>query len=144
MRNERAQGVTLLELVICVVVVAMLAALAVPAYRGYVLRAQRTDAHAALLRIHAEQERHFLQHHRYASHLGATLHEGLAAAATSEHGYYALQLQVRRDGMGFIATATPTAVGGQRDDGRCSSLSIDEAGRRGASGSPDAALSCWR
>jgi len=39
------------ELMIAVVIAAILAAIAIPGYRSYVQRAQRTEAKSALLRI---------------------------------------------------------------------------------------------
>lgn len=137
-----AGGFTLLELLISVLLAAVLAVLAVSAYRDHVLRAQRSDAHAALARVAAAQERHFLEHHRYASGFG---HDpgGLDQASSSEHGHYALRLEVPGTGLGFVATAIP--VGRQIDDRRCTSLSLDQTGRRGATGSAaDAPISCWR
>ena len=46
---------TLIELMIVVAIVAILAAVALPAYRGYVLRSNRTEATATLLRVQAAQ-----------------------------------------------------------------------------------------
>ena len=44
-------GVTLIELMIVIVILGILASVAFPAYRNYAIRADRTEATSALLRI---------------------------------------------------------------------------------------------
>jgi len=133
------QGVTLIELMVVVVVVAILASIAVPSYRSYVIRAQRTDATAALLRARTAQEKFFLQNNQYMTDAEfAAL--GLDA---SEHGFYDV---VRADGVnpgpGYVLTATPMAGGPQVADGACASFTIDEYAARG-SGPGDVDM-CWK
>ena len=103
------QGFTLIELMIAVVVIAILAAIAVPSYRSYVLRAQRTDATSALLRVRNAQDKFFLQNRRYMDPAGVTA-GGLDA---SERGYYTIVSAVPdpdRPGMlSFKLTAAPVA-----------------------------------
>lgn len=130
------RGVTLIEALVCALVIAILTTLALPAYRSFVLRAQRSDARAALLRVLANQERHFLQHARYSVDV---------APALSEAGLYSLSVQLRNDGAGYVATAEPTVEGGQREDRACTSFSIDEIGTRTATGSgTQPSRDCWR
>jgi type IV pilus assembly protein PilE len=57
MTRSRERGVTLLELMAVVVIIGILASIAIPSYRSYLLRAQRTGGTAALLRIAAAQEK---------------------------------------------------------------------------------------
>ena len=65
------RGFTLVELMIVVVVVSILAAVAIPSYRNYVMRSQRIDATTALLRIQAAEEKYFLQNNAYTDQPGA-------------------------------------------------------------------------
>jgi prepilin-type N-terminal cleavage/methylation domain-containing protein len=65
--RARSQGMTLIELMIVVIVVAILGTVAVSSYRSYLIRANRTEARMALLRVQAAQEKFFLQNNRYAS-----------------------------------------------------------------------------
>jgi len=140
------RGVTLIELLLCTLVLAILAALAMPGYRSFVLRAQRSDARGALLQLLANEERHFLQHGRYSADVaGASGNGGLGMGARSEAGLYALTVRLTQAGAGYLATATPLPGAAQRDDHRCSSFSIDERGTRTATGSgAQASRDCWR
>lgn len=133
------QGVTLIELMVVVVVVAILASIAVPSYRSYVIRAQRTDATAALLRARTAQEKFFLQNNQYMT----DAEFAALGLNVSERGYYDID---RDDGAGpapgFFLTATPMAGGPQVADTACASFTIDEyADRDSAPGVP---ATCWK
>jgi type IV pilus assembly protein PilE len=77
----RSRGFTLIELMITVAIVAMLAALAYPSYRNYVLRGQLVDATNGLSALHANMERYFQDNRTYVS-VGAFTSPCLAAATT--------------------------------------------------------------
>ncbi len=130
MRPART-GFTLIELLVALAVLAMLTALAWPAYASIVQRAHRGDARLALLRLQQLQERHYARHLRYAGRLGSSGDEDtLQAAARSEAGHYALAIEIRDDGQGYVLTATAASDGRQMRDAACRQFSIDELGRR--------------
>jgi type IV pilus assembly protein PilE len=64
---SRANGFTLIELMIVVAIVAILAAVALPAYRDYVLRGQLVDATNLLSAGQANMERYFQDNRTYAN-----------------------------------------------------------------------------
>jgi type IV pilus assembly protein PilE len=140
MRSQ--QGFTLVELMIVVVVIAIIAAIAVPSYRSYVLRAQRTDATAALLRVRTAQEKFFLQNQRYMDPAEVTA-RGLDA---SERGYYTIVSAVpdpdRPAMLGFKLTAAPVAGAPQDADTKCTSFTLNDTGTKGSA--PDPVEKCWR
>jgi len=139
-------GFTLIELLIAIVVVAILSAIAIPGYRGYVQRAQRAEATAALLRIQGAQEKFFIQYNGYAPALTPAPPDGLGIPATTETGLYALSMTITGGGTGFRVTATPRPGGAQDDDSRCAVFTIEQNGIKGARNSAggDAARECWR
>ena len=67
--RSKSRGFTLVELMVTVVIIAILSAIAVPAYRSYVQRSKRSGATSALLRIQASQEKFFLQNNAYSANL---------------------------------------------------------------------------
>jgi type IV pilus assembly protein PilE len=146
-RRRQGAGVTLVELLTVIVVLAILAAIAVPSYRGQVQRTQRTEATAALLRIGAAQEAHFLQHSRYAGSLADAAPAGLGVAPVTERGLYALTLATTdAAGSGYVARATPQAAGRQRDDSLCQEFSLDHLSLKAArsDAGADTTADCWR
>ena len=141
-------GMTLVELLTVIVVLGILTSIAVPSYRGYLLRAQRTDATAALLRVQAAQEKFYLSNNQYltdSSKLGTAPPTGLGLNTTSDHGYYAITVAqgASLTDQTFVATATPIAGKGQSDDKKCTAFTINDTGTRGASG-PGGRDYCWR
>ncbi len=86
----RIAGLTLIELMVVLLIVGILAAVAVPTYRQYVIRAHRTEAKTALLRLAANQERHYLQNNTYTDDL-ALLGFG---TGISDNGVYTLSVPI--------------------------------------------------
>jgi type IV pilus assembly protein PilE len=148
--RKRQAGVTLMELLTVVIVISVLASLAVPSYRRYLLRAQRSDATTALLRMQTAQEKHFLQYGQYVTvtanlpnaHSDAAA--GLGLPTVSERGYY--NIAVAGTATGYTFTVTPVAGGGQADDVGCVRFTMTEAGTKQAfdSGGVDRTTTCFR
>jgi type IV pilus assembly protein PilE len=128
---------TLVELMIVVAIVAILGTIAVANYRGHVIRSNRAEATAALLRIQVAQEKYYLSRNAYANSLALL---GLGSTNVTERGLYNLQVVVDPDGDGYTARAT--ATGSQAVDTECQTLSIDEAGLRQPT--PGPTNRCWR
>ena len=140
------RGVTLIELMTVLVVVAILASIAVPSYRTYLLRAQRSEATTVLLHIQSAQEKFFVQNNAYATDLSSASPVGLGIPAATVHQYYDITLASLDGGSGYRATATAHGGGGQHDDTDCVKFSIDHNGLKSATDSADAdaAHECWR
>ena len=143
--RTRQRGVTLVELLIVVAIVAILSAIATASYRTYMLRANRTDATAQLLRIQVAEEKYFLQSGAYvtdsvtmATSLNATP-QGLGINTTSPGGYYVLSLAPRLAGNTSTYLATANATGSQLQDSTCPTFSIDDQGTR----LPVDSTGCW-
>ena len=121
-------------------VVAVLAAVAVPLWRVHLLRVRRDDGIAALIALQAAQDRYFGQHARY-----ATVEE-LGLRTQSQRSFYDLELRVSDDGLGYLARAKATHQTGQDDDSRCVEFTLDQNNRRRAVDNEgnDRSADCWR
>ena len=130
-------GMTLIELVVVVTIVAILAAIAVPSYRQYVLRGNRAEGQSALMQLAAAQEKFYLQNNTYAGNgvLDEAPPAGLGLPATTQHGHYTVAITAA-DADGWAATAT--AAGSQARDTHCATFSIDDTGVRTAT-----STDCW-
>jgi type IV pilus assembly protein PilE len=133
------KGFTLVELLACIAIAALLAAVAIPSWRGTMLRAQRSDAVQALYAVAAAQERYRMVYGRYADQAGPAPPVGLGLA-TSERGWYRLRIE-RADESDFVASARPAAGSPQAGDAACRLFTIDALGTRGSA--PAAPESCW-
>lgn len=116
---KRQSGFTLIELVVAVVIVAILATIAIPSYREYVMRGHRRAAQAAAMDIVTKQHQYFVANRVYASlaELGYAL-----PPEVDEHYDLAID-PVAGPPPGFIVSLT--ATGSQAADG---DLSITSEG----------------
>ena len=131
-----ARGLTLIELLIVVLVLAVLLALAFPAYRGHAARAQRTDARAMLLRVAADQEAYFIRTGTYARSL-QLLGFGTARPTTRSGRY---QLWVRSADVDHFSVRA-TYLRTDAESRRCAWFEIDEQlARTSSPAGPDV---CW-
>lgn len=82
--NGRVRGFTLIELMITCAIVAILAAVAYPAYTGSVLKGKRAQGRTAVLELLQQQERYLTQYGSYMSFpAGAGGSNGTTFGATS-------------------------------------------------------------
>jgi type IV pilus assembly protein PilE len=133
MRRSRQRGVSLIELLTVVVIVAILGGIAVSSYRRYIVRSNRTEAKGALLRVQVAQEKFFLQNNRYVK-TTAELSSGLGVPATTQSGMYAITLDAASTDTSYQAIAQATS------DTACATLSIDNMGNR----TPTDDTGCWK
>jgi type IV pilus assembly protein PilE len=145
--SSTRRGFTAIEILTALVVIAVLAAIAIPMWRTHLLRVRRADARDALTRLQAAQDRYFGRHARYASaaQLTASAPDGLALSATSAHELYTITLDTTSDGLGFLATARAIPRAGQDGDERCAVFTIDHVGQMSATDASgkDRSADCW-
>lgn len=138
------RGVTLVELLVALAVVAILSAVAWPGYAAVMKRAHRQDARLALMQVQHRQERHYLRHLQYSGDTGGSPGDE-SPRLRSDSGNYRLYIRLREGGQGYVAHAVPDPRGRQAADNDCARFSIDETGRRwaeNAAGGDSTAL-CW-
>ena len=133
-------GMTLIELMAVVMLIGVLGMIAIPSYRQYVARSQRTEAKSALLRLATNQERFYLQNRIYSSDPSAL---GFAGNNT-ERGVYSLRI-TGASVNGYTAIAEPRTGGAfNMMNDACTSFSITAQGARTATAATgfDPAT-CW-
>jgi len=137
MANRTQVGFTLIELMIAVAIVAILTAIAYPAYQRYVARTNR-DAAAACMSQYAQfMEQFYTANLRYdgagftAPVLGCRQENNLLSR-------YAVQLR-SSTATTYVIEAVPTQVQTAAEQPQCGTLSITNTGAR----SP-ANADCWR
>lgn len=118
---------------IAVAVIAILATIALPSYRQYVLEARRGDGQTALQRIQLAQEKWRTNHDSFTTTLS-----DLGQNATSDEGHYSLSITAA-SATGYTATAT--AQGAQAQDSACATLSITLTNGVSLSTGP---AGCWK
>ena len=145
----KQRGMTLIELVVVIMIVGILAAVAIPSYRQYVLRSQRADAKDALLALATQQEKHYLQCNAYATIIDNATDCAageLLGTDTSKNGWYELELDSDDTATEFVATATAVNGENQWQDTDCRTFTVDQAGVRTAAddGGTDNTAECWQ
>lgn len=121
---KRTSGFSLSELMVVLVVVAILAAIALPTYTSQLRRSARGEAQAFLTNAGTRQSQYLIDKRTYAGSL-STL--GMNAPADLLAKYtFAL---AAADGPPPTYTFTATAIGDQAHD-TCPTLTLDNAGNR--------------
>lgn len=138
MRN-RQFGLTLVELMVVVAVMAVIASVAYPLYTNQVQKSRRADAKIALQSVASAQERFYTLAGRYTANLSSLQVSSDVQGGDSDQGYYDISLAVAgADSEQFTATADVASGGSQSNDSGCAQFTIDELGARGATSG-----NCW-
>ena len=106
--NRRKRGFTLIELMVAVVIVGILAAIAYPSYKNYILKGHRSSAQAFLMDAAQRQQQYFLDNRTFAPDVTTLF--GTASAVPSEvDPYYNISINTTADPPPptFVITATP-------------------------------------
>ena len=141
MRKNFQTGYTLIEIMIVVVIIAILAAIAMPIYSSYAERSRRVDGMSLLMDCQQKMERYYSVNNTY---VGATI--GAAAADTcvpsSAQGFYVVSFSANPNADSYVLQATPQGI--QANDSKCGSYSLSAAGVKGVVNASQTAAQCWR
>jgi type IV pilus assembly protein PilE len=138
--RHQERGVTLMELLTVMVIIGILSAIAIPSYRQYTLRANRTDAKTGLLFYAGAMERCYTRYNDYRYNANSTLGcPVLNGSQLTENGMYQISISNRTVST-YTLTATPQ--GKQAADTGCGNLILDQTGKPTVSGTKSA-TECW-
>ena len=164
MARTRSSGFTLIELLLTVVLVAILAAIAIPSYSAYVVRGQRAAAKVALEQAAQYLERNYTAYgcYNYATQANCAGQTGtqlalptsLASAPTDGAPAYTYAITLAAAaGQSFTLNATPCGATGTNcpagsnttfTDSDCGVLSLDNTGAKSVSNANLDAVTCWQ
>ena|SRR5690554_5336444 len=120
MRERKHGGFTLIELMITVVILAVLAAIALPSYQEQVRKTRRTNAQSDLLELAAYMERYYGENFTYA---GAALP---FSESPKEGGRKFYNLAITASSANsFTLTASPK---NSQSGDRCGAMTVAETG----------------
>jgi type IV pilus assembly protein PilE len=128
--QRRGDGYTLLEVMIVVVIVAVLAAIALPSYLEHLRKSSRAEAQSTLTDAASRQQQFLVDRRRYAGDMAA-----LGVALPADLGGKYNFAVAAADGPPPTFTLTAQAIGDQAKD-KCPTLTLDNMGNR----SP---ADCW-
>jgi len=152
MNNNK--GFTLIELMIVVVIVAILASVAFPAYQDSVRKSRRSEAKISLLEVAQILERCFTEFNAY-NNVGCSVVTAavppvnLVTKPPSLNGAGYYTVTSTPTALTYTLTAIPNALGSQDQDKPCVSFSITNTGVKSAinSGGTNNATTrdiCWQ
>jgi prepilin-type N-terminal cleavage/methylation domain-containing protein len=134
--KSRNEGFTIIEIMIVIAVVAILAAIAIPSYRDYILRGKLVDAHNALSDFRVRQEQFYQDNRRYD---GAGLGGCGAATPTSKYFTFGCVPDGTTPSQTYVATATGIAAQGTGGF----AFTINEANARATTVTAPASTNGW-
>ena len=138
--ETRQRGFTLIELMITVAIVALLSVIAYPAYQSQVIKGNRAEGKAAVLKTAQALERYFTANNTYTTNL-ATLGMPTYSGDDSAGSKYDITIVAGGAGIttSFVVKATPRVT-----DAECGTLTLTQAGQKGMELNTQTTVSkCW-
>ena len=131
MRTKTGTGFSLIELLVVIAIAGILAAIAIPAYSGYILRGKLVEAFASLSDGRVKMEQYFQDNRTYNC-------AGFTYTATQNFNYACVTVN------GLSYTLTATGINGTQTAGL--SYTVDESNNKATTSVPAgwvASASCW-
>jgi len=126
--NCRHKGVTLIELMIVVTIVAILGAIAYPSYQSQVRKSYRADAQSDLMQLASFMERYFTENNAYVDSGGNAVTLPFTTSPQDGTARYNIAFSPSPTQTAFTLRATPVSGGTNDGDGI---LELDNLGVKG-------------
>ena len=101
------QGVTLIELMITIAVLAVLASIAIPAYQGYIVTGKKSECFNEIAAIQLAQEEFFLENNQY---YAGSLTYSLNTLVTASGGLYRNNTTAAQRNCSYVVATTGGAA----------------------------------
>jgi type IV pilus assembly protein PilE len=134
MGKNNNSGFTLIEVMITVAIVAILAAVALPAYSDYVRRGKVPEATNTLAAMRVQLEQFYQDNRNYANAAGTAC--GIADPTSTNFTYACVP---GNSGQTYTVTATGSANRGTDN----MTYTINQAGNRGSTAWGSTSTTCW-
>jgi type IV pilus assembly protein PilE len=142
----KAQGFSLIELVVTLTLIGLLLSFAYPSYLEALLRARRVDGQTALVELANRLEHYYAQSQSYqGATLGTNSTSDLQSSKYSAQNWYLLVITSQTDQAFYLEAIPP---GAQVKDFLCQTLSFNSFGikgiKAGPAGKPKGRIEqCW-
>jgi type IV pilus assembly protein PilE len=143
--KRKDTGMTLIELMIALLIIGILSAISIPAYRTYVLRANRADAKRALLARASDLERCFTVNNSYLDNPPNAPCGVTANLPDLTMNTYRIEPDPTANPAGIQATTfaiRAVPINAQVKDTKCGTFKLDDKNNRSVTGT-STAQDCW-
>lgn len=127
-------GFTLIEIMVVVLIIAILAAIALPSYKNYIVKSHRTEAQAAMLSLAQYLESKYNASFSYPAEVDipASLKNPSNVSV-----YYTISVSIANASQTYTITAAP--ITSKQNDTQCGTLTLNEQGVKTPTTS-----GCWK
>jgi type IV pilus assembly protein PilE len=153
-RLPSSRGFTLIELMIAVAIIAILSAIAVPAYTSYIAKAKRADARAQMLQVAQFMQRFYSANDSYETDRASAavmtkVPPNLKKSPAQGTAIYELDIPAGDLSVSKYTLRMAPVAGGSMAADRCGTFTLTSAGVRGvlvngAAGSTALRDECWK
>ena len=140
MKLKNNSGFTLIELMIVIVILAVIAAIAIPSFFAQVQKARRSDAKQALFDVAAKLEQYYADNKGYPTVANMTSLGYGGVTFTSNEGYYTIGFNGVPTATSYSIQAVPIAP--QDADTDCATFRLSSLGIKSITGTSTVDR-CW-